>query len=600
MRRALAAVALLALSPAFGDIEKGVEAYEAGNYKQALSHFQEAAERSNDPRALFWLGEMCSRARGVPLDFRRAAEWWQRAADKGEARAQHGLGLLYRSGTGVRIDEQAGLAWLEKAAEQGHLDAQADLAGIYAEDNEYARALTWALVAAMRGRPGDRDTRDEIAALATDKETQFGSSLASKWMKRHSAGAKVSDLLRDGFAVYTLAQQKGNRPALLDLLQHEDEQVRARSSAALAPDTDALPEILALLESKNTLARWGAVSALREMGSKEALKPLLGMLHDDDARVRIETVKALGAIGPAAKDAIPTLVGVLRLVGSRSGEAAGVALLRIGPASGPALVDLLEADSAALQTKVAFILGRLKAVPDKAVPALLTLALRDGSMNVQFAALKALREYAKDSFDPILDRLDAKSPLDRARSLEVLYLIGVDAPDAVPIVVAQLQDKNATVRRNAAQALGRIGVSHKATVPALKRVMANDKDRVVRNNAIIALGELAPKSPEALAALGATLFDPRAQMRASAASMLGHKRMRLVATQAVPHLVVALKDSDWPVVANATMGIAQLGPAAKDAIPALNALRRREGVPDWIRAEVEIALETLQTQGQHR
>ena len=76
--------------------------------------------------------------------------------------------------------------------------------------------------------------------------------------------------------------------------------------------------------------------------------------------------------------------------------------------------------------------------------------------------------------------------------------------------------------------------------------------------------------------------------------------MRLVATQAVPHLVVALKDSDWPVVANATMGIAQLGPAAKDAIPALNALRRREGVPDWIRAEVEIALETLQTQGQHR
>ncbi|MCZ6786717.1 MAG: HEAT repeat domain-containing protein, partial [Planctomycetota bacterium] len=188
----------------------------------------------------------------------------------------------------------------------------------------------------------------------------------------------------------------------------------------------------------------------------------------------------------------------------------------------------------------------------------------------------------------------------RARSLEVLYLIGVNAPDAVPAVVALLQDKNATVRRNAAQALGRIGVSHKATVPALEKLLAADKDRVVRHNAIVALGELAPKSPKALAALGATLSGPRAQMRASAASMLGHKRMRPVASHAVPHLVMALRDSDWPVVANATMGIAQLGPAARDAIPALNALRNRKGVPDWIRAEVEIALETLQVQGQDR
>ena len=44
---------------------------------------------------------MYERGLGAPQSFRKAAEWYRRAAEKGDARGQLRLGTLYRDGIGV-------------------------------------------------------------------------------------------------------------------------------------------------------------------------------------------------------------------------------------------------------------------------------------------------------------------------------------------------------------------------------------------------------------------------------------------------------------------------------------------------------------------
>jgi TPR repeat protein len=58
---------------------------------------------------------MYETGRGVPQDYRLAALWYHRAANRGDARGQHHLGLLYDKGQGVRRDFVEAHKWLNLA-----------------------------------------------------------------------------------------------------------------------------------------------------------------------------------------------------------------------------------------------------------------------------------------------------------------------------------------------------------------------------------------------------------------------------------------------------------------------------------------------------
>ena len=60
----------------------------------------------------------------VPLDYTKAATWFWKAAEQGDAASQFSLALLYAQGLGVSQDNVQALMWLAIAARQPNDPAQ--------------------------------------------------------------------------------------------------------------------------------------------------------------------------------------------------------------------------------------------------------------------------------------------------------------------------------------------------------------------------------------------------------------------------------------------------------------------------------------------
>ena len=112
------------------DFQKGLAAYNRGNYTTAYQELRPVASRG-DAKSQYILGLIYDNGLGVPPDLARAATWYRKAAEQGHADAQNNLGLLYDSGLGVTLDHAKALNWYRKAAEQGHAGAQANLGVMY-------------------------------------------------------------------------------------------------------------------------------------------------------------------------------------------------------------------------------------------------------------------------------------------------------------------------------------------------------------------------------------------------------------------------------------------------------------------------------------
>ena len=58
------------------------------------------------------------------MNYKKAFEWYEKAAEQGIAMAQFYLGLMCERGVGVDQDDSMAMRWYAKAAAQGHEDAQ--------------------------------------------------------------------------------------------------------------------------------------------------------------------------------------------------------------------------------------------------------------------------------------------------------------------------------------------------------------------------------------------------------------------------------------------------------------------------------------------
>lgn len=87
--------------------------------------------------------------RGAPLDFQKATEWFQMAADQGHACAQFHVGMAYITGEGVPRDYPKAMQWFRKAGDQGHSGGVHNVATMYFDDQgvsqDKAKALEWAM-----------------------------------------------------------------------------------------------------------------------------------------------------------------------------------------------------------------------------------------------------------------------------------------------------------------------------------------------------------------------------------------------------------------------------------------------------------------------
>ena len=111
---------------ASGDLQKGVSAYQSGDYATALREFTPLAKRGN-AAAQNLLGDMYRQGKGVPRDDNSAVKWWTLAAKQGKARAQSNLGVMYQFGLGVFQNYEEAARWYELAANQGNSIAKKQL-----------------------------------------------------------------------------------------------------------------------------------------------------------------------------------------------------------------------------------------------------------------------------------------------------------------------------------------------------------------------------------------------------------------------------------------------------------------------------------------
>ena len=157
----------------------------------------------------------------------------------------------------------------------------------------------------------------------------------------------------------------------------------------------------------------------------------------------------------------------------------------------------------------------------------------------------------------------------------VFVLITVTANRTIEAVAADLGDHSPHVRREAVKGLIEFGAR---AAPTLVRVLKNDADAEVRASAIGVLAGITPLPGEGVRAILAAIGDPDPTVSTVATMMLAALTgpPPRFGPEVVPSLVDALTDPNPTVQQMTIQLLGSLGPAAREAIPALRELVARQ------------------------
>ena len=100
-------------------------AQDAGAQQTGIDTALLARANTGDAASQVAAGESYEAGKGVPRDLKQAAEWYQKAAGKGDIGGEMHMAALYRDGgKDFPRDMVQAAAWFRKAAEQGDVTAQ--------------------------------------------------------------------------------------------------------------------------------------------------------------------------------------------------------------------------------------------------------------------------------------------------------------------------------------------------------------------------------------------------------------------------------------------------------------------------------------------
>lgn len=131
-------------------------AYHEKDYATARRLWIELAH-GGDAEAMFWLGELHYRGRGVDKDRSVAFQWYKHAADIGCSKAYYPLGHAYLNAQGAPADYTLAVKWLQESIRSGQRvgDARYCLGRCYARGEgvrrDHAKALNEFRSAAAEG-----------------------------------------------------------------------------------------------------------------------------------------------------------------------------------------------------------------------------------------------------------------------------------------------------------------------------------------------------------------------------------------------------------------------------------------------------------------
>jgi HEAT repeat protein len=186
---------------------------------------------------------------------------------------------------------------------------------------------------------------------------------------------------------------------------------------------------------------------------------------------------------------------------------------------------------------------------------------------------------ADDPLPALLDALRSSCATERLRAAKDLGRLGWLAREALPALVAVLNDGDARVRESAAQAIGLMGPDALPTLVA----MLGHEDKYVRRHAVWALAKLGPLARPALADLCQALKDTDPRTASGAAQALGS--MGAEAADSVPALAEAMRGTNIVLCRLASKALSQIG------LPALPTLMAHLHHADpFVRAESALAI----------
>jgi HEAT repeat protein len=261
-----------------------------------------------------------------------------------------------------------------------------------------------------------------------------------------------------------------------------------------------------------------AAEKLGDLGfsSRSAVPALITALRDSDEHVRNRAASALGDIGPEAAAAVPAFLASLRN----------------------------DVEEWHVKSTASEALGKINVQPKEVVPALI-LALRDPDSHVRFMTVEALGQYGVQA-----------------------------AAAALPLREAVLHDGNSSVRWHGTGPLAKVDPEGTIAIPTLMQALKNDDDSL-RTFAARAIGKFGEKAQDAAPLLHANLRDKHIRSRIAAAEALWRVSGNVKDT--VPVLIRAIEQEPKPLVDQlwAANALATIGPAAKDAVPALRGLLKK-------------------------
>lgn len=139
--------------------EKAIKYYDKQDYVRAAEYFKKLADEGN-AEAMAWLG-LCIDRDAAHVDSARewytnaiengAIEWFIEKAEEGVPQIQAQLGYCYTNGIGVEKDENKGLHWTRQSAEKGNARGQFNLGGYFEEMNDVEKAVEYYTKSANQG-----------------------------------------------------------------------------------------------------------------------------------------------------------------------------------------------------------------------------------------------------------------------------------------------------------------------------------------------------------------------------------------------------------------------------------------------------------------
>ena len=252
----------------------------------------------------------------------------------------------------------------------------------------------------------------------------------------------------------------------------------------------AVPILVKNSQNKNEVVRLESVIALRKIGGDDAMPGEIGWLAEPDEMIWPKGSRAEGnflMFAEAKQMVIYTIVKTLLSSISdpdvKVSYSAIKGLAYFGNKALPAkdqLINYMNKGTPVMRRVAIDVLSNIGEEADDIIPDLVT-ALSDFDVNVQWAAIQALRIKGKKAVPELIYMLEYDDDALTGNILKTFAEIGNEAKGAIKILLVMLQHDNAAYRALAAEALGEIGEPSLPVINSLSIMKKDSNNNVVKS-----------------------------------------------------------------------------------------------------------------------